>query len=193
MSLFVKNINKYHDHLTEEKIIEGCQKGKPLYQKELVERYSSMLMSVSRRYARDNESAKDILQESYIKIFKYIHKYKPIGSFTAWMRRIVINTALQSFDKSCFKKEISGLGELIQQPSAPPDAYAHLGAEELMNLIQQLPDGFKQVFNLFVLEGYSHKEIGVILNIKESTSRSQLVRARNFLKKMLIKQEKIRV
>ncbi len=179
--------------MTEAEIIKGCQKGKALYQKELVVRYSPMLMSVSRRYSKDNEMAKDNLQESFIKIFRHIGKYKPIGSFSAWMRRIVINTSLQSMDKSCFKRELSGLDELLEQPSSPPEAYAHLGAEELMDLIQQMPQGFRQVFNLSILEGYSHREISEILGITESTSRSQLVRARNYLKKILVKRERIRV
>lgn len=179
--------------MTETEIIIGCQKGKALYQKELVERYSPMLMTVCRRYARDQESAKDVLQESMIKIFRHIHKYKPTGSFKAWMRRICINTALQSFDKLCFKREISGLDELIVQPSAMPDVYSYLGAEELMLIIDQLPEGFKQVFNLSVIEGLNHREIGQLLNITESTSRSQLVRARNYLKKMLVKRDRIRV
>ncbi len=152
-----------------------------------------MLMTVSRRYSRDNESAKDNLQEAFIKIFRYIGRYKPTGSFNAWMRRIVINASLQSIDKACFKREISGLDELLDQPSTPADAYAHLGAEELMNLIDQLPNGFKQVFNLYVLEGYSHREISEVVGITESTSRSQLVRARNYLKKMLVKRDRIRV
>ncbi len=179
--------------MTESDIIKGCQNGIAKFQKELVVRYSPMLMTVSRRYSRDNESAKDVLQDSFIKIFRHIHKYKPIGSFTAWMRRIVINTALQSLDKSCFKKELSGLGELQEHPSTSPDIYSHLGAEELLTLIQGMPDGFRQVFNLNILEGYSHREIGEILNITESTSRSQLVRARNYLKKMLAKRDRIRV
>ncbi len=151
-------------------------------------------MTVSRRYSRDNETAKDNLQEAFIKIFRYIGKYKPTGSFTAWMRRIVINTSLQSLDKSCFKREISGLDELQNQPSTPPEAYSHLGAEELLDLIQQLPNGFRQVFNLNILEGYNHREISELLGITESTSRSQLLRARNYLKKMLAKRDnRIRV
>jgi RNA polymerase sigma factor (sigma-70 family) len=179
--------------LIESEIILGCQEGKAIYQKELVVRYSPMLMTVCRRYARDQESAKDVLQESMIKIFRYIHKYKPIGSFQAWMRRICINTALQSLDKSCFKREISGLDELIAQPFSMPDVYSYLGTEELMVIIEQLPDGFKQVFNLVVIEGFSHREVSEVMGITESTSRSQLVRARNFLKKMLVKRDRIRV
>lgn len=179
--------------LKESDIIRGCQKGKRHCQKELVVRYSPMLMTVSRRYAPDDNSAQDILQEAFIKIFRHIHKYKPTGSFTAWMRRIVVNTALQTFDKSCFRQEITGLDVVMGRACTSPDAYADLGAEELMGLIAQLPDGFRQVFNLYVLEGFNHREIGELLNITESTSRSQLTRARSYLRKMLTRQEKIRV
>ncbi len=194
MSTFVAYIESLNpSELTEADIIKGCQKGDARAQKELVVRYSPLLMTVSRRYSKDNELAKDILQETLIKVFKNIHKYKPTGSFVGWMRRILINTALQTFDKSCFKREISGLGELNLQPSMPPDVYDHLGEEELLALIDQLPEGFKQVFNLYVIEGMSHKEIAEMLGVTESTSRSQLVRARNSLRKMLTKREKIRV
>lgn len=179
--------------MTEQEIILGCQRGEARYQKKLVTQYSPMLMTVCRRYSRDNEFAKDVLQESMIKIFRNITKYKPTGSFQAWMRRICINTALQSFDKCCFKREISGLDELIAQPSEMPDVYSYLGAEELMAIIDQLPEGFNKVFNLSVIEGFSHKEISELLGIKESTSRSQLTRARNYLKNMLVKRDRIRV
>ncbi|MGB1218060.1 MAG: RNA polymerase sigma factor [Saprospiraceae bacterium] len=191
-TLIIGNINSFGSELTEMEIIRGCQKGIAHCQKELVVRYSPYLMTISRRYCRDNEQAKDILQDSYIKIFKGILKFKPTGSFKGWMARILINTALQTFDKSCFKKEISGLDELVE-PSQQPGIYAYLGAEELMALVQQLPDGFKQVFNLYVVEDYSHREIAELLGITESTSRSQLVRARKCLQNMLQKRDKIRV
>lgn len=147
-------------------------------------------MSVCRRYARDPSSAKDILQESMIKIFKNIHKYKPSGSFVGWMRRICVNTALQSFDKACFKNEILGLDDLTEQPFSIPVVYSHLGEEELLEVISNLPEGFKQVFNLYVIEGLSHREVGQALGITESTSRSQLTRARNYLRQQLQKRER---
>lgn len=178
--------------MTEQAIIRGCQKQKARYQKELVTRYSAMLMTVSRRYARDEAFAQDILQEALIKILNGIPKYKAIGSFEAWMRRIVITTALQQLDKACFRREISGL-ESIQEASILPDVYAQLGAEELMDLIRTLPDGYREIFNLNVIEGYTHKEISELLNISESTSRSQLTRAKKWLQNALIQREKIKL
>lgn len=177
---------------TEQDIIDGCKKPDPEYQKLLVMRYSGLLMTVCRRYSRDAETAKDILQESLIKILHAIGNYENRGSFEAWMRRITINTALKYFDKNCFKNEtftVDGMDEKI----VPPEVYAHMGAEELMKLIGELPDGFREVFNLFAIEGYSHKEIGELLGIGESTSRSQLTRARSLLQKQITVRGKIRI
>jgi len=177
---------------TEQHIIDGCKKGKPDFQKELVLKYSGLLMTVCRRYSRDAEFAKDILQEALIKILKSISNYEEKGSFEAWMKRITINTALKYFDKSSFKNEVFILEDLNDK-NVVPDIYSQLGAEELMTLIDNLPNGFREVFNLFAIEGYSHKEIGELLGVTESTSRSQLTRARSLLKKQLTVQEKIRI
>ncbi|MEO1517600.1 MAG: sigma-70 family RNA polymerase sigma factor [Bacteroidota bacterium] len=173
-------------------LVHKCQQGDPHYQRELVVRYSPMLLTVCRRYSRDEAAAKDILQESLIKILRGIVNYQPIGSFEAWMRRIAINTALQSFDKKCFQNEVYTI-EQIPERTIVPDVYSRLEAEELMQLIAQLPQGYQQVFNLFAIEGYSHKEIGELLGIEESTSRSQLLRARKLLQNRLLTREKIRV
>lgn len=178
--------------MTEAAIIRGCQKGKARYQKALVQRYAPMLLTVSRRYSRDEAFAEDILQEALIKIFKAIPQYKATGSFEAWLRKIVINTALQQLDKACFKREFPGLDQLGPMPTLP-EIWGQLGAEELMELIKKLPHGFREVFNLFVIEGYSHKEIAKLLNIAESTSRSQLTRARKWLQKAFIELEKVRL
>jgi len=177
---------------TEQNIIEGCKKQEPEFQKELVLRYSGLLMTVSRRYSHDPESAKDVLQEALIKILRSIPKYTEQGSFEAWMKRITINTALKYFDKGNFKNEVFVLEDLNDE-NVVPDIYSQLGSEELMALIDNLPNGFREVFNLFAIEGYSHKEIGELLDITESTSRSQLTRARSLLKKQLTIHEKIRI
>ncbi len=177
---------------TEQHIIDGCKKGKPDFQKELVLKYSGLLMTVCRRYSRDAEFAKDILQEALIKILKSISNYEEKGSFEAWMKRITINTALKYFDKSSFKNEVFILEDLNDK-NVVPDIYSQLGAEELMELIDNLPNGFREVFNLYAIEGYSHKEIGELLGVTESTSRSQLTRARSLLKKQLTVQDKIRI
>jgi RNA polymerase sigma factor (sigma-70 family) len=175
--------------MTENDIISGCQKGRAKYQKALVLRYSPQLMTVARRYCRDDHAAKDVLQESFIRIFKGIKGYQATGSFTAWMRRIVINVALYGKSKSSYKNEQENLDH-VTHPMVSPKAISNLNTEDLIALIQQLPEGFRDVFNLYVVEGYAHDEIADILNIAPSTSRSQLARARQKLQAMILEREK---
>ena len=177
---------------TEHKIIAGCQAQDPLFRKELVLRYSGLLLIVARRYCADDGLAKDVLQESLIKIIRAIPNYKSTGSFEAWMKKIVVNSALQSRTSKRFNFELNGYEFLPEQEMAP-DIYGQLGAEELLKIIKELPDGFREIFNLYAIEGYSHAEISELLNINESTSRSQLSRARKLLQRRLSTQEKISI
>lgn len=149
-----------------------------------------MLMTVSRRYVRDEATAKDILQESLLKIFKHIDSYKNTGSFEAWMRTITVRCALAYLDRKDVRRETSITNMSIDISSEAP-VLGNLHSEEIIALIQKLPDGFRSVFNLNVLEGYSHKEISVMLNITESASRSQLTRARKVLQKLYQEQNRI--
>lgn len=178
--------------MTEHDIIRGCKQGVPFYQRALVERYSPMLMTVARRYARSRPGAEDTLQEALLKIFRAIPKYEPFGSFEAWMRRIVVTTALQALDKNWQQRENGDL-DAIEEPFLMPDVYAQLGAEELLLLIAKLPEGFRQIFNLHVIEQYPHTEIALMLGITESTSRSQLTRAKRLLQTMIANREKIKI
>ena len=196
LSLFTAQINGRKNNLeklTQQNIIEGCKKQSALYQRALVMQYSEMLMTVSKRYAPDIALAKDVLQEAFIKILNAIPNYKEEGKFEAWMKKIVINTALKYFDKSCFKYENTSIGDIQESAHIPPEAYTHLGTEELIKVIDSLPDGYREVFNLFAIEGYSHREIGELLGIAESSSRSQLTRARTLLKNMLCSEAKSRM
>ena len=170
--------------LSEKQLINDCQQGKKASQYELVKRYSGMLMAACRRYVKDESSAKDVLQETYIRIFTHIKKYESTGSFENWMRRIAVRCALTWLDKSCFKKETE-LTPFHSNNAAEPDVYHYLGIEEISSLIDELPIGFRTVFNLNVIEGYSHREISELLEITESTSRSQLTRAKKMLQKKL--------
>ena len=178
--------------LTDNSIIAGCQAQDPRFQKALVLRYSPILMTVARRYMSDGSAAKDVVQESFIKIIKAIPKYQSTGSFEAWMKKIVINTALQQKSLHRFKFELNGL-EALPESVLPPQVYNDLAAEELIKIISSLPDGFREIFNLYAIEGYSHAEIGTLLKISESTSRSQLSRARKLLQQKLITANKIAV
>ena len=175
--------------MTENDIIRGCQKGRAKYQKALVLRYSPQLMTVARRYCRDDHAAKDVLQDAFIRIFKGIKNYQPTGSFVAWMRRIVINVALYNKGKSSYQNEQENLDQ-VTHPLISPEAISNLHTEDLIALIQQLPEGFRDVFNLYIIEGYSHDEIAELLQIAPGTSRSQLVRARQKLQAMILELEK---
>jgi len=175
---------------TEIQIINGCIAQDQRLQKTLVLRYSPMLLAVSMRYCEGKPAAQDILQDSLVKILRALPQYESKGSFKAWMKRIVINTALKSKSRIRFQREHSGLDHLPDQ-EMNPEVYSQLGVNELMNLINSLPEGYREIFNLAAIEGYSHQEIGELLNIAPSTSRSQLARARKMLQKKLVKLEKM--
>ncbi len=155
----------------------------------MVKRYSGMLLSVCRRYARDEAMAKDVLQETLIRVFQHIKNYQDTGSFEAWMRQIAVRRSLQWLEKSSFKHELQPV-EMPDNKLVEPEIYDRMGAEEIMDLLQELPTGFRTVFNLNVVEGYTHQEISHLLDITESTSRSQLMRARKLLREKLIQLNK---
>ncbi|MEM1214690.1 MAG: RNA polymerase sigma factor [Bacteroidota bacterium] len=175
--------------MTEPEIIRGCQRGKAKYQRELVLRYSPLLMTVARRYCRDDHAARDVLQEAFIRIFRAIPKYQQTGSFPGWLRRIVINCALQTKEKAAYQREQTAI-EDVAHPMVNPSVLDRLQAEELLDLIQQLPENFRTVFNLYAIEGYRHDEIADMLNIAPGTSRSQLTRARQRLQALILQREK---
>ena len=178
--------------MTETDLIKGCIKGNAQCQRMLFEQYAGKMMSVCLRYANDTMEAEDIMQDGFIKVYQYLHQFKFEGSFEGWIRRIIVNTAIRHLEKKKIQfKDIDESG--ANAPKLDPYAYAHLGQDDLMKLISQLPDGYRIVFDLNVIEGYSHEEIGVMLGIEASTSRSQLVKARRMLQNQIIKLEKIAV
>lgn len=169
--------------MIETQLIQNCIKGEPTAQRLFYEKYSGKLYGVCLRYARDNAEAQDILQESFIRIFKYLPDYQHKGSIEGWMRRIVVNVALRMIQAAFSRYELPV--EALPDSSIEADVLPQLNAEELLHLIRKLPDGYRVVFNMYAIEGYSHAEIGAQLNIDESTSRSQLTKARKLLKKWL--------
>ncbi len=178
--------------LTEKEIIEGCRANKSTAQKALFLKYGSVMLTVCRRYARHQMEAEDFLQDGFIKVFKYIHQFKEESTLQTWIRRIMINNALKHISKSAFKKELIGIEDNYDQ-NIDSGTYAKLSAEEILKLIEELPQGYKIVFNLYAIEGYSHKEIAEKLDIGESTSRSQLLKARRMLQEKFIELQKIAV
>lgn len=170
--------------MTEKELIQGCIREDREYQLELFNRYAGKMLTVTRRYARHHLEAEDLLQDAFIKVFNNLKKFEGKGSFEGWIRRIVVNTALKNYNRSSFQKETIGLPEYHDKP-VNPEAISNLTEEELLKEIAELPDGYRIVFNLYVIEGFSHKEIADQLKIGESTSRSQLVKARKMLQERL--------
>ncbi len=180
--------------MTEEQLIKACINEDAASQKEVFDRYSGRMLGVCHRYARNPADAEDILQDAFIKVFDKIHQFKFEGSFEGWIRRIVVNTALKKYSLRRYEKEISGYEVKDKDETfLEPSAYAHLTQKDLMVLINNLPDGYRIVFNLYVIEGYQHDEIAEILGIQPGTSRSQLVKARIMLQKQIMQLHKIAV
>jgi RNA polymerase sigma factor (sigma-70 family) len=165
-------------------IIKGCLAGSRRDQELLYRRHAAKLYAVSLQYSGNDDEARDILQEGFIKIFENLVYYKNEGSFEGWMRRIVVNTALEKYRSKHNLYRVDDI-ELIPEPDAEPDNedYTGLEAVDLLDIIRELPPKYRMVFNLFAIEGYSHKEISKMLNISEGTSKSNLSRARMILQK----------
>lgn len=166
--------------MNEEALIRECLRGSAKHQRELYERFSGKMYAVCLRYARSSADAADMLQEGFVKVFTKLDQYHFQGSFEGWIRKIMVNTALRTYQKQRFDMEQSGYEILPDQP-VDPDAIAILSEAELITLIGKLPDGYRVIFNLVAVEGYSHAEAAQALGIQESTSRSQLTKARRWL------------
>jgi RNA polymerase sigma-70 factor (ECF subfamily) len=144
------------------------------------------MYAVCLRYARTPADAADILQEGFIKVYTKLNQYHFQGSFEGWIRRIMVNTALRTYQRHRYELEQTGLERLPESPQEA-DAIALLSEGELLGMIGRLPDGYRLVFNLVAIEGYSHAEAAEVLGIQESTSRSQLTKARRWLSEELDK------
>jgi RNA polymerase sigma factor (sigma-70 family) len=178
--------------MTEHELIQGCLRGEASFEKALFQRYAGRMFAVCKRYARHQLEAEDMLQDAFIRVFDNLKGFQYKGSFEGWIRRIVINTALKYHQRKPFANEQIAL-EQMPETAEPPAVYARLGEEELMSMIDKLPDGYRIVFNLYAIEGYSHKEIAEMLEIQESTSRSQLVKARKLLQVQLEELQRVAV
>lgn len=170
-------------------IIKRCQKNSAKAQKILYQNFSPWLLGVCIQYCKDRTEAEDNLQEGFIKIFKNIHKFRFEGSFEGWMRRIMVNTIIESFRKKNPLYLVDSIEQYqieYEDTSPEPPAYS---TKELLELIESLPPKYKLVFNLYALEGLTHQEIAASLGISVGTSKSNLSRARKILKQKLIKKK----
>lgn len=146
-------------------------------QQQLYEQHYGRMMGVCLRYAGSRDEALDLLHEGFIKAFQHIGRYRPGTSLTAWIRTIIVNTCIDYYRKNT-RRRTEDLNEAWQHANDDPDVLSHLTEQEILAAVQELSPAYRTVFNLYVVEGYSHKEIGDALQITESTSRSNLVKAR---------------
>ena len=173
--------------MTEELIIDGCLKQDSSAQKALYERFSGKMFAICYRYAGNKQDAEDMLQESMVRIFSQIHQFQQKGSFEGWIRRVIVHTCINHLRKH--KKfndcvDITQAEYLLSKSDSIPSI---VQAKEIIECIGAMPPGYRTVLNLYALEGYSHREIATLLDIEESTSRSQYNRAKSLLESMLIR------
>ena len=171
----------------ERDLIRACVHKERWAQQVLYEEFFSPLMAICLRYTKNEDEAMDLLHESFIKIFRSINKYKPGTSLGAWMRRITINTAIDQYRKNT-RRRTEDIDKAFDLRSQDADPISQFTEKEILIAVQQLSPAYRTVFNLYVIEGYSHKEIAKQLQITESTSRSNLVKARLKLQKMVKEQ-----
>ena len=170
---------------TEEQIIAGCISGDRKFHEILYHTYSSKMFAVCLRYANEYAGAEDLLQDGFIKVFKNLEKFRSEGSFEGWIRRIFVNNSIEYFRKKANLYVVQET-EALTYEYYDDNAIQKLMKDDLMKIIQSLSVGYRTIFNLYVIEGYSHKEIGEMLSITEGTSKSQLARARYLLQKKVV-------
>lgn len=170
-------------HLEQEEkaLVAACVRQERWAQQRLYEDNYGRMMGVCLRYAKSKDEALDLMHEGFLKVFSKIKKYKPGTSMQAWIRTIMVNTCIDHYRKAV-RRRTEDITEAYALSSDDPDVFSHLTQQEVLGAVQQLSDAYRAVFNLYVIEGYSHKEIAAALDITESTSRSNLVKARSKLK-----------
>src|SRR6476620_5025748 len=175
--------------MTEEAILQGCLKNNSVAQKALYQKYSAKMLVVCYRYGHNREDAEDMLQEGFIKVFLQIHTFENRGALEGWIRRIIVHTCINHLKKN---KRFNESVDIIQANSLQvreENISSIVQAKQIVDCIRLLPLGYRTVLNLYAIEGYAHKEISEMLDIEESTSRSQYTRARQMLEEILIKRK----
>lgn len=178
----------YSQH-NEWELVEACRQAKRQAQQELYLRFVYMMKGICLRYGKDEEEAEDILQDSFVQAFRSLEQFSGTAPLGAWLRKITVNKALEVYRRN---KKVTELKAFLEwgnnNPDTPDTAIEQLGLEDLLTKIQQLPVGFRTVFNLYSVEGFNHREIGEMLGISEGTSKSQYSRARLMLRSMIEKE-----
>jgi RNA polymerase sigma factor (sigma-70 family) len=175
--------------MTEEAILKGCLKKEAAAQRDLYNRYSPKMLAVCYRFAHNREDAEDMLQEGFIKVFSQVHTFESRGAFEGWIRRIIVHTCINILKKNKKFNEsvdiIHATGVQVREESVP----SIIQAKQVVECIRLLPIGYRTVLNLYALEGYNHREIAGMLDIEESTNRSQYTRAKAMLEEILIRKK----
>jgi RNA polymerase sigma-70 factor (ECF subfamily) len=171
---------------TDKELIERCLANDPKAQEYLYNRFSRRMYGVCLRFARNTLEADDILQEGFIKIFTYLKDFRHEGALEGWIRRTIVNTAINYYNSRLDDWSETTMDKAEAYQASSEDILEKISTNDLLGLIQELPEGYRMVFNLYVIEGYSHQEIAGMLNISENTSKSQLSRARGSLQQKLM-------
>lgn len=170
--------------LSDKQLIEACLKNERRYQEALYRKYADTMYRVTITYSKDEDEAADILQDGFINVFRNLHRYKFQGSFEGWIRRIIVNKALEHYRAKRRKEEV--IREYYEHQSIiSDDLLSSLQAKEIINMVNHLPDKAAMVLKLYAIEGYAHREIADLMGISEGTSKSQLNRARGLLKEKI--------
>jgi RNA polymerase sigma factor (sigma-70 family) len=172
-----------------DQILSECKKNNPKAQQLLYKHFAYKTMGICLRYSASRMEAEDILQDAFIKIFQKISEFRAEGSFEGWIRRIVVTTAINHYHANKKRNSDTNIDEQPDTGSGQSDVIDKITADELLSLIQLLPEGYKMVLNLYAIEGYAHKEIAEMMGISEGTSKSQLSRARTMLAGLMSKKK----
>lgn len=170
---------------TEKELIKRCLDNDNAALKELYDAYAPKMFGVCLRYAKNEMEAEDILQDGFIKIFSNLHRFKYEGSFEGWLRRTFVNTAINNYKKNLKHAREMDIDDVEAENLKDEKVLDRISADEILAIVQSLPEGYKVVFNLNVIEGYTHKMIGQMLNVSENTSKSQLLRAKRLLREKI--------
>lgn len=171
-------------------LVKDCLKGKPAAQRALYEHYAPLMLSVCYRYTKSMADAEDVLQEAFVKVFLNLHQYRFSGELGAWIRRIMVTTAINYLKRHTrYQTELLFIDENMHVVNSDHHPEIRMEAKELAELIRQLAPGYQTIFNMYAVEGFNHVEIGKILGIKEGTSRSQYARARALLVQWIEKRD----
>ncbi|MDZ7899381.1 MAG: RNA polymerase sigma factor [Arcicella sp.] len=169
-------------------LVLACKRNDPKAQTAFYNLYKGRLLGICRRYARTEAEAEDIFQEAFIKIFKNLHNLEKVESINGWVKSSVIRTAIDHYRQSLPERQQVGYENIIEKPDSQDDnIFSNLSREQILGIINTLPDGYRMIINLYLIDGYAHAEIAEMLNISEGTSKSQLSRGRELLRKELVK------